>query len=263
MSYAHQQLPILKWYHMRTNTDAVYFIFKCRDFKRPYQRLHDNLILFLFMDWIIDGYWSFFITRHSNLLPLNNKSRLYVSWVCLPLIPSIILFSHIAYQLSLASTAKLSRGSHHTCHHVGSWSCTINSTTSVFSRSGPRGSVLGPVLFILYTTPLSSLTSDSFVGHRYADDNQLFISFVTSEFSIKMSHLQATVDLVSQWMSSNLVSLNLFKTEFLIIGIPAQLPKIFNPRLLLRHHYTNFLSTQSWCHLWCYTLYVRSHFLSF
>jgi len=45
----------------------------------------------------------------------------------------------------------------------------------------------------------------------YADDNQLFISFVTSEFSAKMSHIEATVDLVSQWMS---------KTEFLLNGPP-------------------------------------------
>ena len=67
----------------------------------------------------------------------------------------------------------------------------------------------------------------------YADDNQLFISFVTSEFSAKIVDLQATIDLVSQWMSSNLVSLNQSKTEFLHIGFPAELPKISHPSLLM------------------------------
>ena len=67
----------------------------------------------------------------------------------------------------------------------------------------------------------------------YADDTQLFISFVTSEFSANILHLQATVDLVSQWMSANLLSLNQSKTEFLLIGLPAQLPKISAPSLLM------------------------------
>ena len=111
---------------------------------------------------------------------------------------------------------------------------SVSSAHSSLSQGVPQGSVLGPLSFIIYTTPLSSLISDSSVGHHmYADDNQLFISFVTSEFSAKSAHLQVTVDLVSQWMSSNLLSLNQSKTDFLLVGLPAQLPQISNPSLLM------------------------------
>jgi len=83
-------------------------------------------------------------------------------------------------------------------------------------------------LFILWTASLSFLISDSSVGHHmHANDNQLLISFVTSEFSTNISHLQATFDVVSPW---NLLSFNQLKTEFLHIGhLPAHTPKSPTP----------------------------------
>jgi len=46
-----------------------------------------------------------------------------------------------------------------------------------------HGSVLGPLLFILYTTPLSHLTESSSVDHHlYADDTQFLISFSPAFF---------------------------------------------------------------------------------
>ena len=96
----------------------------------------------------------------------------------------------------------------------------------------PQGSVLGPVLFNLYTTPLSSLISASSITHLlYADDTHLFISFVLKNFSFAINHLQFTIALISSWMSSNYLTLNPSKTEFLLIGLPQQTSKIVNPSL--------------------------------
>ena len=58
-----------------------------------------------------------------------------------------------------------------------SFSVNINSSVSdpfPLHQGVPQGSVLGPLLFILYTTPLSSLISNSSVSHHlYANDTQL------------------------------------------------------------------------------------------
>ena len=96
-----------------------------------------------------------------------------------------------------------------------------------------QGSVLGPILFILYTiTPLSSLLSNSGVSHHlYADDTQLFFSFAPSLYPTSIIQLQSVIAQVSSWISANLLALNPSKTEFLVIGNPQQLSKLNNSQL--------------------------------
>ena len=64
------------------------------------------------------------------------------------------------------------------------WIPPHNSPSSPLTCEVPQGSVSGSVLFSLYTTPFRSLISASSISHLpYADETQLFVSFVPNNFS--------------------------------------------------------------------------------
>jgi len=61
-----------------------------------------------------------------------------------------------------------------------------------------------------------------------ADDTQLFFSFHPINFDSSISQRQNALQQISSWMTANLLILNSFKTEFLLIGLKNQLAKIHN-----------------------------------
>ena len=86
--------------------------------------------------------------------------------------------------------------------------------------SVPQGSVLGPVLFVLYTTPLSGIIGNRSVNHQlFADDTQLQKYEVTN----LTQELKACTDGIIAWLTENQLKLNDDKTEALLFS-PLLLP---------------------------------------
>ena len=83
----------------------------------------------------------------------------------------------------------------------------------------PQGSVLGPVLFVLYTASLSTVNEKhSVLHHSYADDSQLQKSAPPHQIPNLFLSMQKCIDDIKSWTTLNKLKLNDDKTEAMIVS---------------------------------------------
>ena len=78
-----------------------------------------------------------------------------------------------------------------------------------------QGTILGPLLFLLYIDDLPNCLSFS-VPRMYADDTH--ITYAGSDSHLIQSSTSNDLEKLSIWLVSNRLILNATKTEFMLIG---------------------------------------------
>ena len=146
----------------------------------------------------------------------------------------------------------------------------INSTLSDFKDINigiPQGSILGPLLFIVFVNSLPDSVKCKCV--MYADDTTLLTS--SSDPMTLEIELKQNLDMVANWFKSNHLTLNIKKTKLMMFGTWQALSKfkdisltydnndieivdkfkylgvVFDPHLSWCEHVNHMSSNTYWC----------------
>ena len=144
----------------------------------------------------------------------------------------------------------------------------INSSSSpntTICTGVPQGSVLGPLLFVLFISPVANVINPDLSSagnivsfHQYADDTQLYIGTNLSTLAHQVASIESCTQRVHNWLLNNGLHLNPSKSE--AIAFSTQGPNLLNPWLNPLHQFQLPVHPSSFNHLsriWVFILILE------
>ena len=95
-----------------------------------------------------------------------------------------------------------------------------------------HGSILGPVLFMLYVKNLLSVPKKC-EAMGYVDDTKLLLTPLPSDISVAISDLNSDLREIAKWCSTNSLLINPNKTKLLVVGNPQLTRNVSFPPVFL------------------------------
>ena len=170
--------------------------------------------------------------KDATILALLDRSAAFDT------VDHTILLNRLSARFGVFSTANSWFSSYLSSRQQSVSVCGVSSTPRLLRYGVPQGSVLGPILYILYNHPLHEIASQFDVSdHYFADDAQFYKSFTPSPSAggqlVAYSQLSSLIDEQKEWLTTKKLKLNSDKTNILLVfSATTKKPPFFTPLIV-------------------------------
>ena len=100
----------------------------------------------------------------------------------------------------------------------------VTSSPTLCHTGVPQGSILGPMLFSCYISPISFIANTFGFGiQQYADDTQLYVSLTPTDMHVRQSLFSDCLSALYSWFCHNGLAVSITKSEYILIDTRQRL----------------------------------------